>query len=156
MDLIFTELGHEEGEYPFEHSWRRDGCTSNMILRFAERNKLKCYVHHKGGKIETHVPANNLHAATIQYCVFGSHAYWYAKDASTRGADRRTSACNAASQQSTAAPAAICDSFSDKEIGKVFGRLPAPPYKDWCDMRVLIDNLKYNQDAYRDIGAKQT
>jgi len=130
MDLIFTELGHEEGEYPFEHSWRRDGCTSNMILRYAERKKLKCYVHHKGDKIQTHTPEGNAPCATIHFCIFGNHAYWYSKKIEERCIDRRTNACNTASRQSNEAPYAICDSFANKEVGKIFAAPPCPAYKE--------------------------
>jgi hypothetical protein len=120
MDVIFTELGYEEGGYPFDKSWRRDGITAQMVLRYAERQSLKCYVHHKGVKIEAHVPLSGAEGPTINFSIFGNHAYWWTRKIDDLGADRRPTATNAAAQSSVTSSAHCLDSFSDKNINKVF------------------------------------
>ncbi len=112
MDIIFSELGYEEGEYPFEKSWRADGTTPNMVLRYAERKSLKCYVHHKGGKIEAHVPLSKTEGPTINFSVFGNHAYWWTKKIEERGVDCSTSANKAAEQMQ------IKDQYRNKTVSR--------------------------------------
>ena len=150
MDIIFTELGYEEGEYPFEKSWRRDGITPKMVLRYAERKAIKCYVHHKGGKIEAHVPSSGLPGPTINFSVFGNHAYWWSRKIDGLGSDRRPNASNAASQSSIASsqPHSF-DCFSDKEINKVFATQQGAAYTEFGCMTEMVRNLINNQDAYR-------
>ncbi len=149
MDIIFTDIRYEQGDYPFEKSWRRDGITPKMVLRYAERKAVKCYVHHKGGKIEAHVPLDGLPGPTINFSVFGNHAYWWTRKIDELGNDRRPTATHAASQASLANPTHSFDCFSDKEINKVFATQQGPAYTEFSCMTEMIRNLTNNQDAYR-------
>jgi len=154
MDIIFGDLGYEEGEYPFEHSWRRDGITPKMILLYCERKSIRCFVHHKGNKIQAHIPAGRP-GPTINFLVFNDHAYWFGRSLEEHGLDRRPAACNSASQMALCSETPT-DRYSDKELGKVFITQQSPPYEEWLDMTEMIHNLLHNQAAYRHDPAGKT
>jgi hypothetical protein len=61
LDRIFAEV-HREGEFPFEKGWCEEGVTSNMHLHYAEKHRLKAFVHHRDRLAIRFVPesANNL------------------------------------------------------------------------------------------------
>ena len=42
LDQTFEDLGHKEGEYPFEGTWRTDGVTSDMVITFCKRFNINC------------------------------------------------------------------------------------------------------------------
>ena len=51
LDRIFNELYPRPNTYPWDEegdgcNWRKEGCTSRMILRFCERNDLICHIFH--------------------------------------------------------------------------------------------------------------
>ena len=77
-------------------------------------------MHHKDGKIEARVPLDGLPGPTINFSIFGNHAYWWTKKIDELGVDRRSAATNASAKCSMASFSHSFDSFSDKEIGKVF------------------------------------
>jgi hypothetical protein len=55
LDKIFAEV-HRAGEFPYERGRREEGVTSTMLLRYAEKHKLKAFVRHKDKMVERYVP----------------------------------------------------------------------------------------------------
>ena len=96
FDIIFDELGYKNGEYPFEHSWRRCGATPQMVLAYAKRHGLKCFVHFKDKVVATFRPevCNGL-THTLNFSVFANHCYFFASSADCE----KTFANNASSQK---------------------------------------------------------
>ena len=143
LDDIFTELGYVEGEYPFGHHWRTDGCTSKMILAFCRKHAIICHVMHgsmKGGKeVECHVPTAVVsHTPRVDFFVRDDHCFWYGKDVQQMGFDKKPAAANGISQM-WGEPKR--EEGSDQEDFAEFAckqTLPAfayasrvPPFKEW-------------------------
>ena len=61
LDAIFAEM-YSADRFPYETGWREEGVTSAMLLRYAEKHKLKAFVHHRERVVSRYVPdgANNL------------------------------------------------------------------------------------------------
>ena len=80
MDIIYRQLGYVDGEFPFERSWRDDGCTSRMVLEFCKKHQLKCFIRHKSRQLLRYVPENATDGTPIvHFSVFSGHAYWYGR-----------------------------------------------------------------------------
>jgi hypothetical protein len=77
LDSIFGEL-HKVGEFPFETGWREEGVTSAMLLRYAEKHKLKAFVHHKDKLVERFAPEGaNFYTGILNWAVIGHHCLFY-------------------------------------------------------------------------------
>ena len=87
LDMCFEELGYTAGEYPFEHGWREDGVTADMVVKFSLRQAcyrpggrgtpLRCSVFHRGQKVLEFVPENcKSHTPTVLFSIFGDHAFF--------------------------------------------------------------------------------
>jgi hypothetical protein len=159
FDSIFEELGHVNGDFPFENNWREDGATANMVIRYAERHDIKCYVHHRGSKLQAFLPKNsNCHTPTINFSIFGHHAYWYAPELSEDGQRGDASTANMAIAKIVPGreqPEKIYDEFSDEGISELVATVRAPAYTTWGSMEdlciphygdwdTLFDDFRYN------------
>jgi hypothetical protein len=156
LDSIFAQLSYVDGEYPFEHSWRRDGVTAAMVVRYCEINKLKCYVHHRSGLIATHLPDGATSATpTIHFSIFGNHAYCFSKSIDDRGGERDNHANLAASKQRLREEEHVdSDSFTDKKISPLCASSLSPGYEEWDCMESLTVALSNgDEDRYRHAAA---
>ena len=142
LDRIWDELGYKSQEYPCEHSWRRDGVNSYMILRFCETHNLKCFIHHQGRKIQAYIPPDaDSHTPVCNFSVWGDHAYWYGKPAEERGANNSSAANNAAAQLvTTGGPQHI----PTKCVKRAFEVDNTPPFAEWGDEWQMHEDLCSN------------
>ncbi len=146
FDKIYDDLGYVDGDFPFENNWRTDGATSKMVLRYAELHNLKCYVHHKGAKVEVFIPEKvDCHTPTINYSLFGHHAYWYAPVIHKDGTREEASEANMAmsktvirSEQTEEEKEELYDAFADKAIAEIVAKVHTPAYTEWGDMESLV------------------
>ena len=97
LDVIFQELGYVECEYPFENSWKTDGCTSKMILAFCRKHHIICHVMHGSirEKVESYTPeVVDSHTSRVDFFIRDDHCFWYGKEAQLMGFDNKSEARN--------------------------------------------------------------
>ena len=128
FDTIFEELGYKNGEYPFEHSWRRCGATPQMVLAYAKKHDLVCHVHFKDKLVASFCPPERgASTPCLNFSVFGSHAYYYGAPAS----GQKAFANHASAMMNVQKEDLAADCFSDKQLNRISIKAPASAYKQW-------------------------
>ena len=155
LDTIFENMGYKEGTYPFERSWREDGCTTTMILEFCKKHKLKCFVHYKKKMMTTYTPEDSTcNTPVVNFTIFSKHCYWYGRQVSeqSRERDDQNMANQAAAQMANRAAAKAAakaaaravvpeddddddddnDTIAlDRELAGLSSRDCVPPFSEW-------------------------
>jgi len=148
FDLIFDELGYKNGEYPFEHSWRRCGATPQMVLAYAKKHALRCFVHFKDNVVASYTPPEcGSFTPSLNFSIFANHCYFYGPTA----AGEKAYANHASSVKTTKAEQAL-DCFSDKHLNRIFNTAPPSSYKEWGEMVTLKRCLEENGEGLRYSG----
>ena len=147
LEACFQELGFRQGEFPFNHDWRTDGVTAQMVLKFCERQSskgkpLKCYVFHKGHKIAEFLPDNGTKdSPSVAFQIFAEHAYFYGPGYAN----------NTAAQLETV-PEKMADEFRDKSIREMYPTFETPPFserrEDWELGAAFEDDFKGFEEEY--------
>lgn len=139
LDVSFAELGYAEGVFPFEHGWRHDGVTADMIAHFCKRHSeqgrpLRFAIFHRGLKICEHSPENaNRNTPTVCFSIFGDHSFYYSDGKQAIAQKRTASGCGAEKKQ--------YDEFTDRRVREPFPRDDTPPYEQWQGSQKLLDGM---------------
>ena len=99
IDMIFTDMGYVEGEYPFEGTWRTDGVTSSMVIEFCKRYNINCTCVNARNRPIAHHQATGEHKSNVIFFVRDDHCFWYGSDARGAPGNKAPSAANAFSQR---------------------------------------------------------
>ncbi len=150
LDKIFVNLGYRAGEFPFERSWREDGCTPRMVLEFCKWHNLKCFIHHGKKMLRNYTPegATN-HTPTVHFTVFSGHAYWYGRpvDAPPPARADQNMANHAAAQMMQNNPEDDDTAVEERELASFVKRDYAPPFSEWRQMDELEFSAERNWEG---------
>ena len=156
MDMIFKQLLYKEEDFPYEHGWRQDGCTPDMVETFCQIHKIKYIARQGRNVLKTYTPPGATNCTpTVHFTVFANHAYWYGK-AIDAPPDKRLGANNSAAQSKRKAATSADGDLSEKkgvyqgrELKPVFGQDKIPPFSEWHDEHILTDAMCHNWEPFR-------